>query len=423
MEGIARTPVVASDSLLAKAREWYPKYVTFLSSDKIDSVWNYSQTDIVPVHYEVNRTRLRPSNQLHEIVEVINRMKVDERVKIAYVWVGGSASPEGSEANNRRLGRQRAQRLASYIAQQTELPLQSIRQENLAEDWATLSAKLDTLDFPYRTRVKKIIAEQKDEVRRKHLIWQLDNGRTWRYLLREHFADLRNARMVIVCAAEDIRSFASPLLPIDAAVVVPDPVEFPTVELEEPRPQVLDFEPTPYRFFSIKNNLLFTAILQANLGFEVELWPRWSLDVPVWYSPYDYTPTRKIRLLATQPELRYWPRKAGEGFFAGLHTHIVGFNVALNDDGRYQDPNHALWGVGFSVGYATHLDTYKRWGLEFTLGAGYSNYIYDSYRNWVNGPRFATTPDNHYWGLTRLGINLSYKFYRPRSKGTSHNPK
>lgn len=159
--------------------------------------------------------------------------------------------------------------------------------------------------------------------------------------------------------------------------------------------------------------MLFAAALTANLGIEVELWRQWSLDIPVWYSPYNITSTRKLRLLATQPELRWWTKKAGEGHFFGLHTHVVGFNVAINDHGRYQDPNHALWGLGIGYGYSTTFGKGKRWGLEFNIGVGFAEYEYNIYRNEPNGPLIGKG-DGMYWGVTRAGITLSYRFYRPR---------
>lgn len=124
---------------------------------------------------------------------------------------------------------------------------------------------------------------------------------------------------------------------------------------------------------------------------------------------YNITSRRNIRLLAVQPEIRWWPEEALRGHFIGLHTHVAGFNIALDDYARYQDPNHALWGLGLSYGYALPLGRAQRWGLEFTLGAGFAKYRYDAYRNRENGQKFASGSDC-YWGITRAGITLSYKW-------------
>ncbi len=167
------------------------------------------------------------------------------------------------------------------------------------------------------------------------------------------------------------------------------------------------------RFYAVKTNLLFAAALCANLGFEVELWPRWSLDIPVWYSPYEISSSYKLRLLATQPEVRWWPKKAGEGHFIGLHAHVAGFDVALDDRERYQDPDHALWGMGLSYGYAMNLGKTKRWGLEFNIGVGFADYEYDVYLNQKNGPKIRSGSAT-YFGITRAGVSVSYRWNRAR---------
>ena len=189
------------------------------------------------------------------------------------------------------------------------------------------------------------------------------------------------------------------------------PIEYPAVAnldvicalREAARDQAIRFH------VAVKTNLLFVAALTANLGFEAELWPHWSIDLPVWYSPYDITSTRKLRLLAVQPEVRWWPGAVMNGHFIGLHTHVAGFNVAINDKARYQDPNHALWGMGLSYGYAFSWGKDNRWGIEFNIGVGFAEYDYDAYRNRRNGALFKSGSDV-YWGVTRAGVNLSYKW-------------
>ena len=77
------------------AYDWYPKYVTFLPKDKLDSVLVYANTDIVPVIYKVNKYNLHSNPQLDSIVSLINTIRGDKRITLEYVWIGGSASPEG----------------------------------------------------------------------------------------------------------------------------------------------------------------------------------------------------------------------------------------------------------------------------------------------------------------------------------------
>ena len=396
------------DSVPDIVYKWYPKYVTFLPGDKLDSVLVYANTDLVPVIYKVNKYDLKGSPQLDSIVNLINQIKSDSRVELAYVWVGGSASPEGPVAWNKKLGDYRSAALSNFLRSKTDLPDEQLRVENLGEDWYSVTRTLEKIDFPNKEKILDIIDSEPDWNSRKNKIRAIDNGQTWRRLVREIFPVFRNSRMVIVCSADGLkyRTHKSVPLVLQAPDTVCPMLSMPMIETKLRR------QPEN-RFWSVKTNTLFLAALVANVGVEVELWKKWSLDVPVWYSPYNITSTRKIRLMAVQPEIRHWLKKAGEGHFFGLHTHVAGFNVAINDNGRYQDPNHALWGMGLSYGYATHISKNKRWSLEFNLGVGFAEYDYDAYRNWANGPKFRSGSD-WYWGITRAGISISYKWYKER---------
>lgn len=160
--------------------------------------------------------------------------------------------------------------------------------------------------------------------------------------------------------------------------------------------------------------MLWDVALCANLGVEVELWPHWSIDVPVWYSPYDITGQWRIRLLATQPEVRYWFKDAGRGHYLGAHVTVAGFNVSLNGDCRYQDPNHAAFGVGIGYGYAFHLDKSRRWSMEAQIGVGYIGYEWIKYHNTGRNGAEVSRGRGTYWGVTRGGLSIAYKFYADR---------
>ena len=161
---------------------------------------------------------------------------------------------------------------------------------------------------------------------------------------------------------------------------------------------------------NIKTNALETAMLIANIGVEFRIAPRLSFDMIWHYSPYDYfVSDRKIRVYGIEPEVRFWWGEAlVRGHFVGVHVPIAGFNVQLNDRFRYQDPNHALCGVGISYGYAMPLDKRGRWGIEFTIGVGYVDVEYDVYSGRCNG-EYLRTERRNYFGPTRLGVDISYR--------------
>lgn len=387
----------------------YSRYVTFLPPLQIDSVLQYARTDVVPVIYKVNKYTLYPSAQTDSIVSLIERIHFDDRVKLAYIWIGGSASPEGPVRWNKQLGEYRSKALADYLLANTSLSEKRLRVENLAEDWESVVSILQGSDFPHRDEILAIITNERDWDKRKQQIRAIDGGHTWAQLVRTVFPSFRNSRMVIVCVDQP----APMLAPVSR--VTPRPIEMPPFQIP-----VLPSPPAE-RVILLKSNLLAVAVAGiANLGIEVELFPKWSLDIPVYYSPYDlFKETRKIRVLATQPELRYWFRNVSSGHFVGLHTHVAGFNISINNHGRYQDPNHALWGMGMSYGYALPFGKDERWGVEFNVGFGFANYQYDRYENiGINsGQKIYSSGDKWYWGVTRAAVNLSYKWSIKKKQG------
>lgn len=376
---------------------WYPRYVTFLPADKADSVLAYAATDLVPVIYKVDTYSFEAGKQLDSIATLINTIRQDPRVNLLYVWIGGSASPEGPARWNSFLGQQRGEALAAWIAGHTGLPEDKLRVENLGEDWYSLGRFVSLSNLPYKDSISSIIRTEEDPARRKLRLQSLNGGKTWRHMLRNIFPYFRNARMVIVCSA------------IETAEAVPVAVLTDTLDLPPARISIPEPVPAEYMFLSLKTNLMFAAAGIANAGVEVELGKRWSLDVPVFYSPYDLAPGRKLRVLGIQPELRWWLKSAGEGHFIGLHAHTAGFNVAVNDNGRFQDPNRALWGIGLGYGYSLPLGKRKNWILDFNIGAGFADIMYDAYRNFQNGPMY-DSGHIFYWGITRAGVSLSYRW-------------
>lgn len=347
--------------------------------------------------YRVNKYRLLPASTLDSLA-----LYIDTHLpSIRRVWVGGSASPEGPVWWNLQLGEYRADALSQWLLSHTQLPSSRLETESLGEDWQSVVVALEGSAFPHRDRILQIIATEPDWAQRKSLIRQIDGGHTWWQLVREVFPPIRNSRIHIQEYAPKLPLIVPPYVPAPAS-----PLPEVTIAAVVPEPML---HPTPTRALALKTNLIFAGALIANLGVEVQLHRHWSLDMPVYYSPYDITPTRKIRLLASQPEVRYWFNEAMRGLYVGAHATVSGFNVAINDHGRYQDPEHALWGVGLGLGWATHLDREHHWGLELNLGAGMARYRYDVFTNTPNGPLVRQGSDT-WWGPTRAGLTISYQW-------------
>lgn len=405
-------PVLAAartdeDISVVKAHSWYPDYVTFLPLEKQDSVLFYADSEIVPIIFDVNRYDFKSNSIIDDIVSVINHVLYDKRVSLSYVWVGGSASPDGPYKWNMKLGEKRANALAEYILENTALPSSKLIIENLGEDWFNFEKSLSA--YPYKDSLMNLTGGTSDPDEMEKLLRIYDNGRSWPFLLKNVFPGLRCARIVIVCSPVQLEPVKVKQTPLRAQ----SPEKIPGLE-NKPVEKSTGAERDTTIFLSLKTNLAFWGGAVTNLSFEVGFGKHWSVDMPVYYSPYDlFTNVRKIRMLAVQPELRYWIKDAGQGHFVGIHGHLAGFNVAVNDKARYQDPNRPMWGLGLGYGYALNFGKSQRWGIEFNIGLGFADYQYDAYRNWENGPKFKSG-SGCYWGLTRAGITLFYRWYVPR---------
>lgn len=349
---------------------------------------------------------------LNKALAAIDAVVLDPHMHVKRITVVGTASPEGPLKGNIRLASNRARTLIDILQRRYSFPDSIYAISTIPEDWEGMRMMLsDNSSIPYAEAIIEFIDNTRElapdirELQMKHL----DGGRPYQSMHDNVLPFLRRASVVIDCRK-----------------VIPPPTELHPLVLPEynvgTKPDIAAICLRPRnetsvarrRFFAVKSNLLGDIALCANLGFELELWPHWSLDVPVWYSPYDITERWRIRLLAIQPEVRYWPKDAGAGHYFGLHTSVAGFNISTNGDYRYQDPNHAAFGLGLGYGYAFHLDKERRWSLEAQIGAGYISYRWIKYLNTGRNGAEVSHGRGTYWGVTRAGLTISYKFYKER---------
>lgn len=164
-----------------------------------------------------------------------------------------------------------------------------------------------------------------------------------------------------------------------------------------------------------KTNFLYWGTTTPNLGLEVGLGKKTTLELVGGYNPwtFDKDENKKIKHWLVMPEFRYWLCERFNGHFFGLHTGYTFYNVSgvripfqeeSTKDHRYQG-----WatGVGLSYGYSWVLG--KRWNIEASIGVGYVYTNYDRYECATCG-RFKGSEDKHYFGPTKASISLIYIF-------------
>ena len=157
----------------------------------------------------------------------------------------------------------------------------------------------------------------------------------------------------------------------------------------------------------VNSNLLYDLTTTANIGLEVAVAPKWSIDMSANYNPWEFAGNKKLKHWLIQPEVRYWLCEKFYGHFLGLHAHIGAYNIGglkvigLKDY-RYEGN---LYGAGLSYGYQWILS--QRWSLEASIGLGYTYLSYTQYPCERCTSKISDQTRN-YWGPTKVGISLIY---------------
>ena len=107
----------------------------------------------------------------------------------------------------------------------------------------------------------------------------------------------------------------------------------------------------------IKTNVLMDVTKTINLGAEIGLNKKTTLDLYFNYNPWEKSHMEMFKMLMFQPEYRYWFCDRFNGHFVGFHLHGGIYQAAGKDlpfgqrrdlcDSRFTGP---LYGAGYSYG-------------------------------------------------------------------------
>lgn len=170
--------------------------------------------------------------------------------------------------------------------------------------------------------------------------------------------------------------------------------------------------------FALKSNLLSDAALSPNLGLEVGLAPKWTLDVSGQLNAWPVK-DRRWKHWLVQPEARYWfcDRFAGHfiaGHALGGQYNVGGINPGISflgtDFRKLADRRYQGWFVGAGVAYGYAWILGRHWNLEAEIGLGYIYTRFDSYPCAACGRKLSEDRPHHYVGPTKAAVNLVYTF-------------
>lgn len=172
--------------------------------------------------------------------------------------------------------------------------------------------------------------------------------------------------------------------------------------------------------FTFKTNGIGWLMLISNVAAEIHFSERWSLNLPFYYSGgvNYFVHDVKFRGIVFQPEMRYHFEKA-KGLFVGAHAGVGWYNFALNGDYRIQDAGgkRPAIGGGLGVGYRFHFPDLPRWGLEFSLGVGAYDAVYDKFYNEKNGPIAESNVHTTFIGIDNASVSIIYSFGKKITAG------
>ena len=366
----------------------------------VDIPFHFAKGGEGDIHYGLDSTALTKS------LNTLESLNCDTLAKVKKVNFYSSVSPEGTIEQNSRLSKIRIATAEKIVRSRLNIADSvAISYDERYVPWEEYlipTIKADN-SVPRREELLALMQRNPNDSSRDDRTYKLlrtDNGKLWDIVKNRYFDHIRKGGAIITVERSIYDELTGKNDIFNCAI------DSSMLSAKEP-----EVETTPRSAISIKTNAAAVAALIANIGFEVKLAPRWSLDIMGAYSPYNlFAQNRKIRLFGVRPEVRFWWGEAMKrGHFLGLHGFTSAFNVQINDKARFQDPNHALWGVGLAYGYALPLGKKENWGVEFTLGVGYARIKYDKYDGAING-QFIERKLVNYYGPTRLGVNFSYRF-------------
>lgn len=169
---------------------------------------------------------------------------------------------------------------------------------------------------------------------------------------------------------------------------------------------------------AVKTNLLYDATSTVNVGLEVGLAPKWTVDISGNLNAWSSNEHTKWKHWMIQPEARYWFCDRFSRHFVGAHLiggifnfagidnnlSFLGTDFSVLKDNRYQG---YAYGGGVAYGFAFALSKY--FNLELEAGVGYLCLDYDVFE--CDGCGKKVSEGTHdYFGPTKAAVNLVYFF-------------
>lgn len=354
---------------------------------------------------------------------------------IERITVRSYTSPDGSNAANERLSRNRCSSISELILNETGIDpsLMHTEAEGIAWDELLRMVEADP-HVPYRDEVTELLRntplwvfDENNRVvgGRKKSLMELRGGVPYRWLYTNIFPALRNAVAVSLFVKQpDATAEPSPEKN-EKTDSLGNPGNLESLEqLENPAPaaETLPASHTPWHRLAIKTNLLYDAILMPSLEVEYRFNDRWTVnaegDVAWWHNDPKH---KYYQVMILSGEGRYWFKhynnRPWHGFYVG----------AFGGGGKYdlENGNRGYKGTGYMAGISAGFmfPVSRNISFEAGLGVGYLTTKYEEYLPFEGHYVYQQTSRTGYFGPLKLKFTLVWRLWdiNKNKKGEAAN--
>jgi len=379
----------------------------------------------------LNETLGNNADRLSELITFLEKAKSDSVLQFVEISFCGSASPEGPLALNCRLSANRRKALENYIRSKISFPFgDSIvtRCDDAVTDWELLARLVEDSDMPHKDEaidVIRLVPEFTYDHKgvpvesRKRQLMKLQYGRTWKYMLRHFYPQLRYARLEFETVLPEIpfigpESSETALLDNTLIVLPPPAYPEPIAAIALPTPRIMQRHGV---IWALKTNLLYDALTLPNLGAELRIADRWSVSGNWMYGWWKNNYSRHYFLRAYGGELsirRYFGSQAAKKIFSGHHAGVYGqlftYDFRKGSHGYMGGkPGGTLWDkISYAAGveYGYSLPLHSRIHLDMSVGVGYMSGIIHDYTPMDGCKVWQRTRTKSWFGPTKAEVSL-----------------
>lgn len=372
--------------------------------------------------------------RLSEVVSFLESVKRDSTIELAEVSFCGSASPEGSFMVNKRLAEKRRNSLEHYIRERIVLPDSIISYSEGFIAWERLAELVEESEMPHKDEAVDVLRNVPEftynskgvlvDSRKKHLM-ELQYGRTWNYMHKHFFDEIRNASVVLVTIRQKAVAEEKPK---------ETPAELPTSDMPDVAGTVdtvveVSAKTSKPFYMAVKTNMLYDVLAVPNIGVEFYLGKNWSISgnwMYAWWS--NNSSHRYWRIYGGDLAVRKWFGKSAEekpltGHHVGVYGQAFTYDFELGGKGYMGGtPNGTFldkinYAAGVEYGYS--LPIANTFNIDFTIGVGYWGGTYYEYIPLDGHYVWQNTKNRHWFGPTKAEVSMVWLLW----KGGGNNKK